>query len=89
MVYGSRRGFSSGGVLELIDRLSISLRPFTTEHAVEVKLAYARFGKGQRYPARLKFGDCVGYALAQVTGRPLSFKGEDFNFIGLRVLKLG
>jgi ribonuclease VapC len=38
---------------------------------------YARFGKG-RAPAGLNFGDCFSYALAQVTARPLLFKGTDF-----------
>jgi ribonuclease VapC len=40
--------------------------------------AYTRFGKG-RSPAGLNFGDCFSYALAQVTGRPLLFKGDDFS----------
>jgi ribonuclease VapC len=39
--------------------------------------AYTRFGKG-RSPAGLNFGDCFSYALAQETGRPLLFKGDDF-----------
>jgi ribonuclease VapC len=39
--------------------------------------AYVRFGKG-RAPAGLNFGDCFSYALAQVAGRPLLFKGDDF-----------
>jgi ribonuclease VapC len=40
--------------------------------------AYTRFGKGCS-PAGLNFGDCFSYALAQVTGRPLLFKGDDFS----------
>ena len=89
IVYGSRRGFNSGEVAELIDRLGISLHPFTAEHVREAKLAYARFGKGQGHPAQLNFGDCASYALAKVMGQPLAFKGEDFNLTDLEVLKLG
>ena len=89
IVYGSRRGFNSGEVAELALRLGVDVRPFTAEHAVEAKLAYARFGKGQGHPARLNFGDCVSYALAKVAGRPLAFKGEDFNLTDLNVVKLG
>ena len=89
IVYGSRRGFNSGEIAELVLRLGISLHPFTTEHVMEAKLAYARFGKGQGHPAQLNFGDCISYALAKVTGLPLAFKGEDFNLTDLEVLKLG
>ena len=89
IVYGSRRGFSSGEVAELALRLGVGVRPFTAEHVVEAKLAYARFGKGQGHPAGLNFGDCVSYAFAKVAGQPLAFKGEDFNLTDLEVIKLG
>ena len=89
IVHGSRRGFTSGEVAELTLRLGIEVHPFTTEHAIEAKLAYARFGKGQGHPAQLNFGDCVSYALAKVLGRPLAFKGENFNLTDLEVVKLG
>jgi ribonuclease VapC len=39
--------------------------------------AYFRFGK-RRAAAGLNFGNCFSYALAQVAGRPLLFKGDDF-----------
>lgn len=39
--------------------------------------AYLRFGKG-RHPAALNYGDCMSYALAQVCGEELLFKGQDF-----------
>lgn len=89
IVYGSRRGFNLGEVAELVERLGVALHPFTAEHVMEAKLAYARFGKGQGHPAQLNFGDCVSYALAKVAGRPLAFKGEDFNLTDLEVVKLG
>ena len=89
IVYGSRRGFEAGAVAELVRRLDIAVQPFTAEHALEAKLAYARFGKGQGHPAGLNFGDCISYALARVEGKPLAFKGEDFNLTDLEVLKLG
>jgi len=40
--------------------------------------AHQRFGKG-RHPAGLNFGDCMSYALAQATGEPLLYKGNDFS----------
>ena len=39
--------------------------------------AFLRFGKG-RHPAKLNFGDCFSYALAQRLDAPLLFKGDDF-----------
>ncbi|HEX9905098.1 MAG TPA: type II toxin-antitoxin system VapC family toxin [Propylenella sp.] len=39
--------------------------------------AHDRFGKG-RHPARLNFGDCFAYAMAQQHGVPLLYKGDDF-----------
>ena len=89
IVYGAQRGFSSGDVTELVNRLEIGVCPFTTEHVLEAKLAYARYGKGRGHAAALNFGDCVSYALAKVEGQPLAFKGEDFNHTDLNVVKLG
>jgi ribonuclease VapC len=40
--------------------------------------AYLQYGKG-RHPAGLNFGDCMSYALAQVCGEELLFKGQDFS----------
>ncbi|HET6547674.1 MAG TPA: type II toxin-antitoxin system VapC family toxin [Solirubrobacter sp.] len=48
------------------------------EQAVAARDGYARFGKGQA-PAGLNFGDCFAYALAKSLGRPLPFKGDDFD----------
>ncbi len=39
--------------------------------------AYLHLGTG-RHPASLNFGDCMSYALAQVCGEKLLFKGQDF-----------
>ena len=89
IVYGARRGFNSGDVTELVERLAIDVRPFTREHVLEAKLAYGRFGKGQGHEAQLNFGDCVSYALAKAEGRPLACMGEEFLSTDLTVVKLG
>lgn len=89
IVYGSRCGFNRGDVAELVQRLGLVLRPFTVEHALEAKLAYAQFGKGQGHPAQLNFGDCVSYALAKIENKPLAFKGEDFHLTDAKVMRLG
>lgn len=45
--------------------------------------AYFQFGKGH-HPAGLNFGDCMSYALAQVCGEELLFKGADFSQTDIR-----
>lgn len=44
--------------------------------AVSAFAAFQRFGKGNGGP--LNLGDCFAYALAQVDGDGLLFKGDDF-----------
>ena len=62
----------------IIAQSQISIEAFSAEQAVIARQAYRDFGKGSGHPARLNFGDCMSYALAKVTGRPLLFKGDDF-----------
>lgn len=64
-------------VLELLRRLGVEIVPFTPEMAERAVAAFLRYGKG-RHPASLNFGDCISYALAISTGRPLLWAGEDF-----------
>jgi len=39
--------------------------------------AFTRFGKG-RHPAELNFGDCLTYATARLSDKPLLCLGDDF-----------
>jgi ribonuclease VapC len=55
----------------------IELAPIDADQAQIARQAFRQYGKG-RHPAGLNFGDCFSYALAQATGFPLLFKGEDF-----------
>ena len=63
---------------ELVRDMDADLVPFDAEQAQLARRAYADYGRGSGSPARLNFGDCFSYALAQMTGRPLLFKGDDF-----------
>lgn len=58
--------------------LDIDVIPFGAPHASAAEQAYLRYGKG-RHPAALNFGDCCAYAVSSVSGRPLLFKGADFD----------
>lgn len=59
-------------------KAEIALVPVDTEQAHVARDAFLRFGKG-RHPAGLNYGDCFSYALAQVVGEPLLYKGDDFS----------
>lgn len=45
--------------------------------AVLAAEAYGRWGKGF-HPARLNYGDCFSYALAELYDCPLLYVGQDF-----------
>ena len=79
IVIESRLGTEGLHHLDLfVDRAGIRLAPVDVEQARVARTAYSRFGKG-RHPAALNYGDCFSYALAQVLGELLLFKGNDFS----------
>ena len=85
MVVEGRGGAGAGDALDtLLKRAKIELEPVTQEHVDVARQAWRRFGKGN-HPAALNFGDCFAYALAEVTGEPLLFKGEDFALTDIEV----
>ena len=69
---------------ELLRALDIAIAPVTEQQAVVARRAYRDFGRGSGHPARLNYGDCFAYALAQTTGEPLLFEGGDFASTDLR-----
>ncbi len=78
MVVEGRGGAAAGQVLDtFLEKASVEFVAVTAEHAVAARRAWQRFGKGN-HPAALNFGDCFAYALAELTGEPLLFKGSDF-----------
>ena len=78
IVLESRSGGAAGHELDFfLERGPIELVPVTPGQAQAARRAWRRFGKGN-HPARLNFGDCFAYALAETTREPLLFKGQDF-----------
>lgn len=65
-------------VERLIDQLGIETVPFDAEQAARATRAYRDFGRGSGHPAGLNLGDCYSYALADVSGAPLLYVGDDF-----------
>ena len=78
IVLEDRGGAAAGHALDaFLKDAAIEPMPVTVEHLEAARHAWRRFGKG-RHPAALNYGDCFAYALAEVTGEPLLFKGRDF-----------
>ncbi len=84
IVIEARRGPAGGRELDLLlHRARIEVVPFTASHYESARAAWRRFGRGN-HPARLNFGDCCAYALAQSSGEALLFKGDDFVLTDVR-----
>ena len=85
IVLQARLGGDADGLLErMLDELDIQEVPFGEVHWREAVDAFRRFGRG-RHPAALNFGDCMTYAVAQLSGEPLLFVGDDFSLTDLEV----
>ncbi len=76
LIVGARPEFQ-GRMQGLIDELGVEIVPVSQGFAELAALAYLRWGKG-RHPARLNYGDCFSYALAELYDCPLLYVGDDF-----------
>nr|VFJ68261.1 MAG: ribonuclease VapC [Candidatus Kentron sp. FW] len=72
---------------EILNELGITLMPVSVEQALIAREAHKKFGKGMGHPARLNFGDCFSYALAKEMDLPLLFKGDDFIYTDLKLIR--
>ncbi len=78
MVVEGRVGSRGGNELDaFIERHTIEIVPVTPEQVAVARRAWREFGKGN-HPAALNLGDCLAYALSQMTREPLLYKGQDF-----------
>jgi len=78
MVIEGRAGaLAADDALLILGQLAVETLPFDAAHMHEAHEAWRRFGKG-RHPAALNLGDCCAYAASKIEGRPLLFKGSDF-----------
>lgn len=66
----------------LIEEVSIEIVPVTPEQVTVARHAWREFGGN--HPAALNLGDCLAYALAEMTGEPLLYKGQDFPHTDIR-----
>jgi ribonuclease VapC len=78
LVIEGRGGRQAGADLDsFFAAAGIEIVAVTADTARLAREAWRIWGRGN-HPARLNFGDCFSYALAQERGEPLLFKGEDF-----------
>jgi ribonuclease VapC len=85
-VLGARRG--PAAVLELtlfFSEFHLEQSPFDNEQLSIAQKAWLLYGRG-RHPAKLNFGDCASYALAQSKDEPLLFVGGDFSQTDVRAV---
>ena len=86
IVIEARVGEVGGRELDLLlQKAAIEVVAVDAEQADLARQAFRRFGKG-RHAAGLNYGDCFSYALAQSSGEPLLFKGNDFSQTDLTVV---
>jgi ribonuclease VapC len=78
VVIESRHRELGGHLLDLLlKQAAIEIVPIDVAQAEGARRCYRRFGKG-RHHAGLNLGDCFAYALSELTGEPLLFKGGNF-----------
>src|SRR6476646_12277849 len=78
VVLSRRLGYDARPIIStLLRRLDAEIVEFNEYHYEAAVSAFLRFGKG-RHPAGLNFGNCMSYALAEVSGLPLLCTGDDF-----------
>jgi ribonuclease VapC len=89
IVVDARLGEDGGREFDrLLSTAHIQIVAVTTEQVAVARQAYRTYGKG-RHRAALNYGDCFAYALAQTTGEPLLFKGDDFGHTDVRQVTIG
>ena len=77
VIEGRKRDAGRADLDLFLNEAEVEIVPVTLEQTELACQAFRRYGRG-RHPAGLNFGDVFAYALAQVTGEPLLFKGDDF-----------
>jgi ribonuclease VapC len=60
----------------LMEAYGVAVAPISAQHSRVAARAFRQFGK--RSAAGLSLGDCFAYALAEIEGDGLLFKGDDF-----------
>jgi ribonuclease VapC len=84
VVRGREHPAMVGKLQRFLEEISAVVMPFDERQARIADMAFLRYGKGQKHPAQLNFGDCAVYALAKSLDEPLLFAGNDFTHTDIR-----
>lgn len=85
-VWSAERATDAQAYVRGIKERATEVLSFDAADAALAWDAHERYGKGRgAAPAVLNYGDCMVYALAKRTGRPLLFKGDDFGETDLKL----
>jgi ribonuclease VapC len=80
MVLYGRRGDRMIVILnDFLRQPTIEIVPVDVAQAAMAHEAFIAYGRGNRHPANLNFGDLFSYALAKTRNLPLLYKGADFS----------
>lgn len=71
-------GAAHASVLSFAAELGAERLSITPEIGERALAAFERYGRGRGHPAKLNFGDCFSYALAEAAQVPLLYVGSDF-----------
>jgi ribonuclease VapC len=84
----ARKGSAGAVALDaLMQRCDMTVEPISADAADFARSAYSRYGKGVGSPGVLNYGDCLSYGIAQALNQPLLFKGDDFSYTDVVVVK--
>ncbi len=76
LIVAARKGVSEE-LHELLALLELEIEDVTPQFAELAAASYIRWGKGF-HPAKLNYGDCFSYAVAEMYDCPLLYVGDDF-----------
>lgn len=79
----AKRKNAEDSLQALLNGLGLEVIEVNADFAVLAAEAYGRWGKGI-HPARLNYGDCFSYALAELYACPLLYVGNDFTKTDVR-----
>ncbi len=88
IVLSARLGSDARGSLaRFLSEGGVTVVPFGEAHYASAVDAWLRYGKG-RHPASLNLGDCMSYATALLTSRPLLCVGDDFTRTDIPIVEV-
>ena len=88
MVLSSRQNMLADEVntdfQKFLERMKISVLPFTDDIAFAAVIAFDKYGKGRNSKTALNLADCMSYAFAKSRNLKILYTGTDFKGTDLK-----